>query len=150
MNKNLTREISAGIVVYRETQEGPKFLLLYHGGNYWNFAKGKIEVGEKSFEAAVRETLEETGLKAEDMRIKNRFKAYEKYFFFNKDKNKVFKTVVFYLGEVKRKDIKISDEHHGFGWFLYRDARRLLKTYRDSESVLRKAYDFVRQSTPEK
>lgn len=147
MNKNLTREISAGIVVYRETQEGPKFLLLYHGGNYWNFAKGKIEAREKSFEAAIRETLEETGLGTEDLTINSRFKVYEKYIFFNKNKNKVFKTVVFYLGEAKKKDIEISDEHHGFGWFLYRDARRLLKTYRDSESVLRKAYDFIRQST---
>jgi len=37
------REISAGIIIYRRTLKGPKFLLLYHGNNYWNFPKGKIE-----------------------------------------------------------------------------------------------------------
>ena len=72
----------------RELENVIRQSLLYSGGNGIKedivkrvLTKGKIEVGEKSFEAAVRETLEETGLKAEDMRIKNRFKAYEKYFF---------------------------------------------------------------------
>ena len=143
-NKDLKREISAGFIVYRRTNEGPKFLLLYHGGRYWNFAKGKIEAEEKSMAAAIRETAEETGLKPEDLRIKNRFKTYEKYFFFNKEKKRVFKIVVFYLAETKKRDIKISEEHSGFGWFLYRDAKRMLKNYRDSESVLKKAHDFIR------
>lgn len=142
MTKDLTREISAGIIVYRRTPEGPKYLLLYHGGQYWNFAKGKIEAEEKSLSAAIRETMEETGLKAEDMRLKNRFKAYEKYFFF-KGKNRVFKIVIFYLAETRKRNIYLSHEHEGFGWFLYRDAKRLLRNYKDSESVLKKAHDFV-------
>ena len=143
MNKDTAREISAGIIVYRRTSEGPKFLLLYHGGHYWNFAKGKIEAEEKSLAAALRETMEETGLREQDLRLKNRFKAYEKYFFF-KGKQRVFKIVIFYLAETKRRDIRLSDEHEGYSWFLYRDARRILKNYRDSESVLKKAHDFVR------
>ena len=69
-----TKEISAGIIVYRRTKDGPKFLLLYHGGSYWNFPKGHIEGEEKSLEAALRETVEETGLKQEDLKIRNRFK----------------------------------------------------------------------------
>ncbi|OGY58180.1 MAG: hypothetical protein A3E61_01050 [Candidatus Colwellbacteria bacterium RIFCSPHIGHO2_12_FULL_43_12] len=143
MDKDLTREISAGFIIYRRTKEGPKFLLLYHGGRYWNFAKGKIEAEEKSMAAAIRETTEETGLKPEDLRVKNSFKAYEKYFFF-KNKNRIFKIVIFYLAEARKRDIKISEEHEGFGWFLYRDAKRMLKNYKDSESVLKKAHDFIR------
>lgn len=143
MTKDLTREISAGIIVYRRTPNGPKYLLLYHGGQYWNFAKGKIEAEEKSLSAALRETMEETGLKAEDIRLKNRFKAYEKYFFF-KGKNRVFKIVIFYLAETRKRNICLSHEHEGFGWFLYKDAKRLLRNYKDSESVLKKAHDFVR------
>src|SRR5579863_10064232 len=34
--KATAREISAGIVVFRRTPEGPRFLILYHGGEYWN------------------------------------------------------------------------------------------------------------------
>jgi bis(5'-nucleosidyl)-tetraphosphatase len=143
--KNIVREISAGFVVYRKTKEGPRFLLLYHGGQYWNFPKGKIEAEEKSLATALRETAEETGLTADKLRLKSRFKAYEKYFFF-KGKQKVFKIVIFYLAETKVRDVKISEEHEGFGWFLYKDARRLLKSYKDGESVLKKANDFIRGS----
>jgi len=142
-DKDVAREISAGFIIYRRTKEGPRFLLLYHGGQYWNFAKGKIEAEEKSMAAAIRETMEETGLKSDDLRIKYRFKAYEKYFFY-KNKQRVFKIVIFYLAETRLRDIKISDEHEGFGWFLYKDAKRILKSYKDSESVLKKAHDFIR------
>ncbi len=39
------KEISAGIIIYRKAQTKAeiKFLLVYHGGGYWNFPKGKIE-----------------------------------------------------------------------------------------------------------
>ena len=56
--KKFKKEISAGFVVFRKTEEGLKFLLLYHGHNYWNFPKGKIESEERSLEAAFRETKE--------------------------------------------------------------------------------------------
>ena len=51
----MAKQISAGIVIYRRDKDGIKFLLLYHGGRYWNFAKGKLEETERSFEAAIRE-----------------------------------------------------------------------------------------------
>src|SRR3989344_3227225 len=143
------REISAGLVVFRRTDEGPKFLLLYHGGRYWNFPKGKIEAEEKSLEAAARETGEETGLKAADLRLKKKFKAYERFTFY-RNKKRIFKTVIFYLAETRRRQIEVSSEHEGFGWFLYKDAQRLLKSYKESENVLRQAYQFLRkgQETP--
>ncbi len=151
------REISAGIIVYRKTKEGPKFLLLYHGGRYWNFAKGKIEtlskeeggqpkVKESSLKAALRETAEETGLKSGDLKLKSRFRVYEKYVFL-RDRNKVFKIVIFYLAETREHQIKISDEHEGFGWFLYKDAKHLLK-HKDSIAILKKAYNFITWSRP--
>ena len=79
--KPTTREISAGIVVFRQTSEGPKFLILYHGGNYWNFPKGHFEAGENDLETALRETEEETGLKKTDLRIIPEFRAYERFSF---------------------------------------------------------------------
>ncbi len=137
-----TREISAGFVVFRRTDEGPKFLLLYHGGRYWNFPKGKIEAEEKSLEAAIRETGEETGLKATDLRLKKKFKAYERFTFY-RNRKRIFKIVIFYLAETRRRQIRVSSEHEGFGWFLYKDAQVLLKSYKDSETVLRQAHRFL-------
>lgn len=143
-DKKATREISAGLVVYRRTEEGPKFLLLYHGGRYWNFPKGKIEAEEKSLEAAIRETREETGLQEEELKLRKKFKAYERYRFI-RSKKQIFKIVIFYLAETRIRQVKLSKEHEGFGWFLYRDARNLLRSYKDSETVLRQAYSFLRK-----
>ncbi len=102
--KVVKQEVSAGIIVFRRTQDGPKFLILYHGGNYWNFPKGHIESAEDTLATALRETKEETGI----------------------------------------SDVRISNEHHGYGWFLFRDAQRILGKYRDSQKVLGQAYNFLR------
>ncbi|MBI3638477.1 NUDIX domain-containing protein [Candidatus Wolfebacteria bacterium] len=100
------REISAGIIIYRKAPEGPKFLIMYHGGGYWNFPKGKIESEEKSWQAAVREIREETGLKSTDLEFRNQFKAYEN-FVFRRQKNKIAKKFCFRRGILsgKRADI---------------------------------------------
>ena len=139
----MRKEISAGIIIFRRTQEGPKFLLLYHGHNYWNFAKGKIEKEEKSLEAALREVREETGLASQDLRLIRDFKAYEK-FYFKRQGQQVFKIVIFYLAETRTPEIKISSEHEGYGWFLIRDAKNILGRYKDSQRVFKQAYEFLR------
>ncbi len=139
----MAREISAGIIIYRRTNEGPKFLLLYHGHNYWNFAKGKIENEEQSYETALREVEEETGLRASELRVKRNFKEYERFSFFRR-KEKVFKTVVFYLAETRQPRIRISDEHEGYAWFKYNEAMRLIAKFKDSQMLLKRAYDFLR------
>lgn len=144
--KPTAREISAGIVVFRRTPEGPKFLILYHGGAYWNFPKGHIEGEEKDLAAALRETKEEAGLAARDLRVLPNFKAYER-FAFRRDGRGVFKIVIFYLAETRERDIKISDEHQGYGWFTFREASKILGKYRDSQKVLRQAFEFLRPRT---
>src|SRR3990172_9298603 len=112
----MTKEISAGIIIYHKTKEGLKFLLLYHGGGYWNFPKGKIEAEEKSFQAAIREIKEETGLIRSDLKFVNNFKAHERFTFWKKTEGrsqKVFKIVIFYLAETRKKAIKISETGEG-------------------------------------
>lgn len=146
IKKRVKREITAGFIVYRKTPEGPKFLLLYHRGSYWNFPKGHIESEERALEAALRETREETGLSRHDLRVAPRFKAYER-FYFRRGDQPTFKIVIFYLGETRRADVKISHEHNGFGWFLYREAKKMVSRYRDTERVLEKAYQFLRTTS---
>lgn len=140
------REISAGIIIYRKIEEGPKFLILYHRGSYWNFPKGKIESEEKSFQAAIREVKEETGLSRHDLKFHDYFKAYEKFTFWRKAGSrpqKVFKTVIFYLAETKNPVIKISKEHNGYGWFIYKEAMKILDKHKDSQRVLTQAHQFL-------
>ncbi|KKW46662.1 MAG: hypothetical protein UY96_C0002G0002 [Parcubacteria group bacterium GW2011_GWB1_56_8] len=144
--KKIKREISAGIIVYRRTEDGLRFLILYHRGRYWNFPKGKIESEEKSLAAAIRETKEETGLGVHDLRLIRDFKAHERYYF-RKENQPVYKIVIFYLAETRRADIKLSHEHNGYGWFLLNDARRILGGYRASQKILKQAHDLIRQKS---
>ncbi len=167
------KEITAGFIVYRPTQEGVKFLILYHRGAYWNFPKGHIEAEEKSLQAAIRETREETGLKQSDLKIIPGFKAYEKFYFRKKGSRSrlgpvshtilpvkpgvsaggsenVFKIVIFYLARTNQRQINISFEHSGFGWFLYRDAMKILGKYKDSQRVLTQAYEFIKNKDKNK
>lgn len=143
------REISAGIIAYRTTAEGPRFLILYHGHNYWNFPKGKIESEEKSFQTAVREVREETGLTRNDLRFNDNFKTSENFTFW-RNKEKIYKTIVFYLAETTQQRIKLPEQtdaqgekHEGYGWFTYKEALKVL-TKEDSQRVLKQAYNFLR------
>jgi predicted NUDIX family NTP pyrophosphohydrolase len=64
-------QISAGVLVYRITGEGPRFLLAHPGGPFWakrddgawTVPKGLVEEGEDVLAAARREFGEETGLR---------------------------------------------------------------------------------------
>jgi len=144
----MKQEMSSGVIVYRQTQEGPKYLILYHGHDYWNFPKGKIEEKEKTIAAAFRETKEETGLGGKDLRLIRNFRIYEK-FAFNKKGKQVFKTVVFYLAETKSKDVHISTrEHQGYGWFLFREGFKILDKFKNSQKILRTANDHICKKGP--
>lgn len=153
------REISAGIIIYRKTKEGIKFLILYHGGRYWNFPKGKIETEtgfkdgallknkETAFKAALREVYEETGLSSRDLKFNSRFKTYDRFTYI-RNKKKIFKIVIYYLAKTIKKTIKVSEEHAGYGWFLYKDASRILM-YQTLKNNLKQAYETIqRKGTP--
>ena len=139
------REISAGVIIYRRTKDGPKFLVLYHGNGYWSFPKGKLETGERGLEAAFREVSEETGIKAKDLILKQGFREANKYFF-RRGREPIFKIAIFFLAEAKHDSIKISDEHDGFGWFLYGDAIKLLK-HQGLREILKKANAWIKKKS---
>ena len=95
----MKRVFSAGGIVIREGtkgangSKGTKVLVIQHSGHHgWDFPKGHIETGESSKDAAIREVEEETGAKAEIVE-----KVGETKYFYYEDKEKVFKTVVYYL-----------------------------------------------------
>lgn len=66
----MSQKNSAGILMYRMTDEGFLVLLGHPGGplyetkdnGHWSIPKGQVEAGETLLEAATREFCEETGL----------------------------------------------------------------------------------------
>ncbi|OGY66105.1 MAG: hypothetical protein A3A04_00935 [Candidatus Harrisonbacteria bacterium RIFCSPLOWO2_01_FULL_40_28] len=137
-------QISAGIVIFRRTKEGIKFLFLYHGRGYWNFPKGKIESRERSLETAFREVSEETGLRRRDLKILSGFKVYDRYFFVQ-GKDKISKLVIFFLAETNRSHIRVSHEHEGYAWFNFREIMKVLK-HKNTQLILKKAYEYLKKT----
>lgn len=146
------KEFSAGVgmIVFRRSVEGPKFLVMYHRGTYWNFPKGQIEPGETPIETAIRELKEETGLTQKDIHIKKGFRVEERYRF-SVGKKKIDRVVTLFLAETTKKGIDISagNREEGFAWFLQRDAKKIFENYKESQAALRKAADFIRGNRPQ-
>lgn len=146
-----TKEVSAGIIIYKKTDKGLLFLLLYRGGRYWNFPKGKIDEGEKSFKTAIREVWEETGILEKNLRFKEWFKVQD-HFVFIREGKKISKVVTYYLAETNVRSVKIQEldekkegeKFYGFGWFLYPDAQRTLM-HKNLKLILRRARDVLFQ-----
>ena len=143
----MKKQVVAGFIIFRRTEEGVKFLLLYKRGEYWNFPKGHFEEGEGSLDTALREAEEETGIKQIEMHVLPNFRAYER-FHFKRGEEKIFDTVILYLAETKQAEVRISPrEHSGFAWFLYRDAMKILRRYVGTRRVLKQSYDFIRKES---
>lgn len=141
----MQKVISAGIIIFRKTREGYKFLLLYHGRNYWNFPKGRLEASERSWQAAIREVGEETGLKPSELKFIENFKAYER-FVMGGGRSQAFKIVILYLAETRQPRVTVSHEHEGYGWFTFSEARKAMSKYPENIRILTTAYDFLKKS----
>jgi 8-oxo-dGTP pyrophosphatase MutT (NUDIX family) len=139
-----TREVSAGGVVYRPTDDGDIEVVLAsrrtrRGQLAWGLAKGGVEAGETVEQAAVREVQEETGYTADieaDL-------GDTKYMYVWDD-IRIRKTVHFFLmkhtgGDPDDRD----DEMEEIRWFpLERAIKRA--AYRGERDMLVKASELLR------
>ena len=133
---------SAGVLVYRDAprQNGPEFLLL-NSGRFWDYPKGHVEAGEDDLTAALRELREETGIDA--VELAEGFRHEITYFFRDKRRGLIRKTVVFFLGKAPPDAaVKISHEHVGAEFLPYEDALQRV-TYPTAKDSLRKAKAFL-------
>jgi 8-oxo-dGTP pyrophosphatase MutT (NUDIX family) len=141
----MQKERSAGIVIFRKEGGERYYLLLRYGKGhrtqkpYWDFSKGHIEEGEDELQAASREAKEETGLT--DVSVSDGFKEKIRYYFVFRG-NRISKTVTFFVGETKSKEVNISSEHIGFQWLSFENALESL-SFRNAKNILRKSEVFL-------
>ena len=133
------QERSAGFVVYRPTPSGPEYLVLDYG-RHWDFPKGHLESGEDDLAAALRELQEETGIA--DVKILPDFHQEITYFFRDRKKGLIRKTVAFFVGAIGECDIVLSREHEGFEFLPFDRALKRV-TYPNARQVLKLAHERI-------
>ena len=118
-------QLSAGIIVVRQENNHWLYLLL-RAYNYWDFPKGLVEEGETPFEAARRETFEETGIQDLFFRWGKVFRETEPY-------NNGRKIARYYLAETPGSAVTFSvnpeigrPEHHEYRWVEVNEAKKLV------------------------
>jgi len=135
----MIEETSSGVVLFRKEDGKILFLLLHYPSGHWDFVKGKMEKGESPHDTAIRETREETEIS--DVKFLDNFEEWIQYNF-QYQGELIHKKVVFFLGETKTKDVKISHEHLNFTWMDYSTAMEKT-TFENAKTVLSKSYALL-------
>jgi bis(5'-nucleosidyl)-tetraphosphatase len=118
------RRRSAGVVIIRPGDAGPRCLLL-RCYRYWDFPKGEVETGEDPLETARREVREETGLTDLRFRWGDTFVETPAY-----AQGKVAR---YYLAQCDEGEVRLpvspelgAPEHHEFRWVSFDEGRALV------------------------
>jgi len=119
-----------------------EFLVLRNLRGYWGFPKGHLKDGEAEEVAALREVMEETGLR--NLRMIPNFKYRIHYRFLSEEGSPSSKEVAFYLMECTGDcgKVVISEEHSGYEWLPFPEAYRRV-SYGNARGVLASAYTRI-------
>lgn len=110
---------SAGMVVYRKTDAGIEYLLLFQKrSKTWSFPKGHMEMCETEIQTAKREVFEEIGQR---LRPYKNFRQTVTY----KLAAPCRKTVVLFLAQAKDSEIIFESVMSEYRWLKCEDACRL-------------------------
>lgn len=128
---------SGGVVIFGNT-----ILLLKKFNGDWVLPKGRIEKDESIREAALREVLEESGVKAEIVR----YIGMVHYKYKNAKKNEmVYKTVHWYLMKTNCMDCT-PQKKEGFvdAKFVHIDKVKELVRYKDEKKIILKSLKMMK------
>ena len=133
-------EKSAGGVVVRVEDNEPRFLLIRDGYGHWGFPKGHLERGERADTAALREVMEETGLR--QLSLRGSIAAIEWRFRFRG--RLIQKHCEFFLMESPSGDTRPqkSEGITDCRWATLQEAHALID-YENARSVLAQANTMV-------
>ncbi len=131
------REKSCGAVVYTKINGQIKYVVVKNPEGICGFPKGHVEAHESESETALREVLEETGLRVE---LIDGFRTEDSHIIPGTD---ITKDIVYFLGFYKDQKIKYQKEElSGFELLTYGEAMPMFK-FESSKRILTEANDFL-------
>jgi len=134
------KETSAGGVVFRQTPNGIRFLLIKDPYKKWGLPKGHVDAGESFEQTADREVTEETGL--DDLVLHGSLGEIDWHFRFRG--RLIHKCCHFFLFEAPTGSPCPQAEEGILAckWFIYDDAVRTI-SYENARYILRQAGGIV-------
>lgn len=94
----------------------PLELLLLKHADRWDLPKGHVDGNESLIETAYRETMEETGIPSEAIRLDASFRFSLEYTVQRAGRGEHLKKVTYFLGSVDREAPITLTEHVGYQW----------------------------------
>lgn len=132
-------ESSCGAVIYKQFNGETRYLLIKNKRSaHWGFPKGHIEEGETKKDTALREVMEETGLK---IKIIEGFSSKSEY----KIQGKIEKKVTIFIAKALTNNIKLQEEElDDYTWQSYDGAFHQLR-FENDKTILRDAQAYLRE-----
>lgn len=115
-----------------------KILCLKYSKKYdqaWTLPAGKVEPGEDEFDAAIRETFEETGVKLDKNKLTHLYTAYASY------PDADFPWFVYRYDLLEMPEVILSDEHSDYVWVTPEDALKL-KLIQHEDDCIKRAFNI--------
>ena len=134
----MTYEYSAGAVVFTITDDNIKYVIIKSRQGYYGFPKGHIERGEDERTAALREVLEEVGLR---VTLLDGFRIEDEHPI--PSKRNVMKNIVYFAAEYSDQDIRYQrKELSGAQLMTFDEAMRSFQ-FEGSKRILTRANEFI-------
>jgi 8-oxo-dGTP pyrophosphatase MutT (NUDIX family) len=135
----MSYEKSCGCVIFRTADELRVLIIKQSRNGNWSFPKGHVEEGETEIQTAMREVLEEVGLKIKPM------EGFRETIHYNPRPN-VNKDVVYFIARSKIGRVKLQKEEVAdYKWVRPEQAFKILSFVNDKE-VLTKALEFIEKN----
>lgn len=143
MENIVVKEKSCGMIVFKKEDNKLKVLLVRDNIGHWGLPKGHVEENETETETAIRETLEETGVKA---KIIGDFRKVITYYV----KEDILKDVVFFIGKPENNNLIPQLEEVSEASFIEINEAMNLLNHNDVKELLEQAIDYYQDNLTKK
>jgi 8-oxo-dGTP pyrophosphatase MutT (NUDIX family) len=139
----MIKELSAGLIIFRNVSGTIEFLLLQKsiGDHHWTAPKGHLIDDETHIEAALRETREEAGLKETDFNIMKDFKYESNYI----SRKGISKSVLYWIAEINNPHVhvRLSASHKHYKWLNVNEAIEVVK-YESMKNGFKQVHEYLK------